>query len=317
MLLHVFHDLGQVALLGALDLGAEAHGLLVHAALDDLIHTVERAAADEEDVRRVHLDELLLRVLASALRRDVCDRALEQLEQRLLHALAGDVARDGRVLALAGDLVDLVDVNDAALCALDVKVRRLQELEQDVLYILADIAGLGERSRVRDGKRHIEHLGQGLGKERLAAAGRADEQNIALLQLDIVILIAAQDALIVVVHRHGQHHLGTVLADDIVVERGAHLGRLRQLVAPERDLRRGDALGLIALIDDAHAQAHALITDIDAVAGNEPVHQRLRFAAKRAAHALFLVISGHKNLTFSTFETGRERRFPPLTDYRL
>ena len=29
------------------------------------------------------------------------------------------------------------------------------------------------------------------------------------------------------------------------------------------------------------------------------------------------VISGHKNLTFSTFETGRERRFPPLTDYRL
>ena len=82
------------------------------------------------------------------------------------------------------------------------------------------------------------------------------------MQLDIVILIAAQDALIVVVHRHGQHHLGTVLADDIVVERGAHLGRLRQLVAPERDLRRGDALGLIALVDDAHAQAHALITDI-------------------------------------------------------
>ena len=317
MLLHVFHDLGQVAFLGALDLGAEAHGLLVHAALDDLVHTVERAAADEEDVRRVHLDELLLRVLASALRRDVCDRALEQLEQRLLHALAGDVARDGRVLALAGDLVDLVDVNDAALCALDVKVRRLQELEQDVLYILADIAGLGERSRIRDGKRHVEHLGQGLGKERLAAAGRADEQDIALLQLDIVILIAAQDALIVVVHRHGQHHLGTVLADDIVVERGAHLGRLRQLVAPERDLRRGDALGLIALVDDAHAQAHALIADIDAVAGNEPVYQRLRLAAKRAAHALFLVISGHKNLTFSTFETGRERRFPPLTDYRL
>ena len=94
MLLHVFHDLGQVTFLGALDLGAEAHGLLVHAALNDLVHAVERAAADEEDVRRIHLDKLLLRVLASALGRDIRDRALEELEQRLLHALAGDVARN-------------------------------------------------------------------------------------------------------------------------------------------------------------------------------------------------------------------------------
>ena len=317
MLLHILHDLGQVALLGALDLGAEAHGLFVHAALDDLIHAVKRATADEEDVRRIDLNKLLLRVLASALRRDVCDRALKQLEQCLLHALARDVARDGRVLALAGDLVDLVDINNAALRTLDVKIRRLQQLEQDVLHILTDIAGLGERGRIRNGKRHVEHLGQRLGEERLTAAGRSDEQDVALLQLDVTVLIAAQDALIVVIHRHGQHHLGTVLADDIVIERRTHLSRLRQLVAPERDLCRRDALGLIALVDDAHAKAHALIADIDAVTGNEPVYQRLRFPAKRAAHALLFVISGHKNLTFSTFETGRERRFPPLTDYRL
>ena len=63
MLLHILHDLGQVALLGALDLGAEAHGLFVHAALDDLIHAVKRAAADEEDVRRIDLNKLLLQFL--------------------------------------------------------------------------------------------------------------------------------------------------------------------------------------------------------------------------------------------------------------
>jgi hypothetical protein len=74
-------------------------------------------AADEQDVRGVDLQELLLGVLAAALGRHVGHRALDDLQQGLLHALARHVARDGRVLALARDLVDLVDVDDAALVA--------------------------------------------------------------------------------------------------------------------------------------------------------------------------------------------------------
>ena len=97
------------------------------APLDDLLEPDEGAAADEQDVRGVDLEELLLRVLAAALGRHVGDRALEDLQQRLLHALAGDVAGDGGVLALARDLVDLVDVDDAALRLLDVVVGVLQQ----------------------------------------------------------------------------------------------------------------------------------------------------------------------------------------------
>src|SRR5439155_24757608 len=41
-------------------------------------------------------------------------RPLEDLEEPLLHALARYVARDARVLRLAGDLVDLVDVHKIA-----------------------------------------------------------------------------------------------------------------------------------------------------------------------------------------------------------
>jgi hypothetical protein len=41
--------------------------------------------------------------------------ALEHLEQGLLDAFAGDVARDGDVVPGLADLVDLVDVDDAAL----------------------------------------------------------------------------------------------------------------------------------------------------------------------------------------------------------
>src|ERR1700740_2321668 len=101
-------------------------------------------------------------MLAAALRRYIRGRALEELEQRLLHALARDVAGDRRVVRFAGNLVDLVDVDDAALRALDIVVGRLQQLENNVLDVLADIAGFGERRRIRNGKRNVENARQRL-----------------------------------------------------------------------------------------------------------------------------------------------------------
>ncbi|SKW64956.1 Uncharacterised protein [Mycobacteroides abscessus subsp. massiliense] len=71
-----------------------------------------------------------MRVLAAALRGHRSLRAFQDLQQRLLYTLAGDVAGDRRVFALAGDLVDLVDVDDAGLGTLHVVVGRLNQLEE-------------------------------------------------------------------------------------------------------------------------------------------------------------------------------------------
>ena len=90
--------------------------------------------------------------------------------------------------ALAGDLVDLVDVDDPGLGLLDVVVGGLDQLEQDVLDVLAHVAGLGERGGVGDGEGHVEHAGQRLGQQRLAAAGGADQQDVRLGQLDVVVV---------------------------------------------------------------------------------------------------------------------------------
>src|SRR5262249_8389432 len=92
---------------------------------------IEGAAAHEQDVSRVDLQELLLRMLASALRRHRRDGAFHDLEEGLLYALARDVAGDRGVVGLAADLVDLVDIDDAALGALDVVVGGLQQLEDE------------------------------------------------------------------------------------------------------------------------------------------------------------------------------------------
>jgi hypothetical protein len=108
--LALLEELAQVALAPGDDVGGEAHGLLRGAPLHDRLQPHEGAAADEQDVRRVDLDKLLVRVLAPALRRHVGDRPFEDLRSACLDAFARNVARDGGVLGLAGDLVDLVDV---------------------------------------------------------------------------------------------------------------------------------------------------------------------------------------------------------------
>ena len=172
-------DLG----LGA-HLGAETQTALADPVGDDLLQAGERARHDEQHVGRVDLDELLVRVLATALRRHRRLRALENLQQRLLNAFPGDIAGDRRVLALAGDLVDLVDVDDAGLGALDVVVGGLDQLEQNVLDVLTDIAGLGQRRGVGDRERDIEHLGQGLRQVGLSATGGSEHQDVGLGQLD-------------------------------------------------------------------------------------------------------------------------------------
>jgi hypothetical protein len=85
--------------------------------------------------------------------------------------------------------------------------RRLQQLEDDVLDILAHIAGLGQRGGVGHGEGHIEDARQRLRQQRLAAARGADQQDVGLRQLDVG-FAGVVEALVVVVHRDREHALG-------------------------------------------------------------------------------------------------------------
>ena len=249
-------------------------------------------------------------MLASAVGRHVADRALHDLQQRLLYTLTADVTGDGGVLALAGDLVDLIDVDNADLGAGDVKIRRLNELEQDVLDILADVACLGDRRGVRDGERHIEHPCQRLGQQRLAGAGRAEHQHVGLLQLHVAAL-AGENALVVVVDRDSQHLFGGILPDNILIQPRLDLGGGQDIDALERVIvivrtglrgcaaavprhtgaRRGRALAVLVQGIVAHIQA--VLADIDAGANDQLLYLILRPPAEAADElASFSVLAG-------------------------
>ena len=171
-------------------------------------------------------------MFASALGREAADRAFKNLQEGLLHAFAGDVARDGHVFRLGGDLVDLVDVDDAALGAFHVAIGVLPQIAHDVLHVLAHVAGLGERGCVADGEGHLQHLGERLREERFAAARRPDEQNVGLFDLDIRKLVGGGrggiprlQATIVVVDGDGERLLRLVVADHILVQKRLDLLR--------------------------------------------------------------------------------------------
>jgi len=164
--LDVTEDFAGPAIFRRQHLGGEADRCRASARGDDLLQAGECPAADEENVRGVDLQEFLLRVLAAALRRHRRNGALHDLQQRLLHALTRHVQGDRRVVGLAADLVDFVDIDDAALRALDIIVGRLQQLQDDVLDVLADIAGFGQGRRVRHRELHVENPRQRLRQQR-------------------------------------------------------------------------------------------------------------------------------------------------------
>src|SRR6266545_5050754 len=166
-------------------LGAEADRARSAARRDDLLEPGEGAAAYEQNIGGVDLQEFLLRMLAAALRRYRRDGAFHDLQQRLLNSFSRNIAGDREVLRLAADLVDFINVDDTALGALDIVVGRLQQLEDDVLDVLADIAGFRQRGRISHGERYVQNARERLREQRFARPGRADQQDVGLREFDV------------------------------------------------------------------------------------------------------------------------------------
>jgi hypothetical protein len=213
--------------------------------------------------------------------RDRGSRALEDLQERLLHAFAGDVAGDRRVVGFARDLVDLVDVDDSGFCLLDVVVGGLDQLQEDVLDILADVPGLGQGCRVGDRERDVEDPGEGLGEQGLAAPGRAEQEDVRLLKLDVgVPVLRDLDPLVVVVDGDREGPLRRLLADDVLLQDLVDLPRFWQILEFEGSRRRE------LLIDDLVAEVDALVADVDAGPGDQLLDLALRLPAEAAEELL-------------------------------
>ena len=125
----------------------------------------------------------------------------------------------------AGDLVDLVDIDDAVLGPFYVAVGLAHQFAHQILHVAADIARLAELGGVRLDERHPEPVGDQLDDKCLADAGRTDHEDIVLdIAYHAVAVFGRQGKAVEVgADFGGQDGLGPVLFDDVAVEVGYEL----------------------------------------------------------------------------------------------
>mmetsp|Transcript_1574 Transcript_1574/g.2910 ORF Transcript_1574/g.2910 Transcript_1574/m.2910 type:complete len:575 (-) Transcript_1574:427-2151(-) len=168
--------------------GAKADGGGVHSFVDDCFETCKGAAADEENVGGVDLDEISTRILTPRFLGNIDHVALHNLEQRVLHALPRHIATDADVPPALTNLIRLVDVDDASLTAFQVLSALEVQLEQNAFDIFTDVPRLRQTRRVGNHQRDIHQLGQRLDQQSLATSSGSDNNNIALVQFAVLYL---------------------------------------------------------------------------------------------------------------------------------
>lgn len=91
------------------------------------LYSVECTTADKENILGIDVNIILVRMLTASLWRYIYHRAFQQLEQALLYSLTAHIAGDRRIVALAGNLVYLVNKHDTFFCSCHIIVGHLEQ----------------------------------------------------------------------------------------------------------------------------------------------------------------------------------------------
>jgi hypothetical protein len=116
--------------------------------------------------------------------------------------------------------------------------------------------------------------------------------------------VAGLDALVMVVDGDGEGSLGGFLANDVLLQGIEDLPRLGQLKGAEVRY-----LGQL-LFNDFVAQVNALITDVDAGAGNELADLLLAFSTERALEQIGALTNASHNSVPLDGPSFQQRRHP-------
>ena len=285
----------------AADFRAKTEGGRIGPLFDNPFNPLKCAAADKEDITGIDLDHLLLRMFAAALGRYVGDRSFQNFQKCLLNTLTADVTGDRSVFGFTGDFVNFVNIDNTVFGSFYIKICRLQQTNQHIFDVIANIAGFGQCRCVCNRKRNIQDLRQSLCQQRLTDTSRSQKENIALLQFYILVLIGAlmQNPLIMVINRDRQRNLGLILANNILVQHSFNLSWLEQcdvLISSYRFIPRvGNRREKPLLRQHLITKRDTLVADICIPRMQHPADTVVPFPAKAAPNGILAVIS-HKSL---------------------
>src|SRR5262249_18723065 len=142
---------------------------------------------------------------------------------------------------------DLVDINDAHLRTFDIVVCILEQAQNDVFNVFADVTRLSKGGCVGDGGRDVENPSQCAREKCFSGTGGTHQKNVALLDLNFRVPLSdvarrtagghsftTGNALVVIVNGDSESLLRLLLPDTIKIELPFDFRWLEQINARRR-----------------------------------------------------------------------------------
>jgi hypothetical protein len=137
----------------------------------------------------------------------------EKFEEIGLDAASGDIA--SAFAAGRGQLVDLVEVNNAELGAVEASIGQAHQVPDKVIHISTDVARFAEFGCVGFEKRDADAGGGRADEVGFTDAGGAEEKDVLfLVEGEFVTFAGEADVLEVIAEGDGEDFLRFILADD-------------------------------------------------------------------------------------------------------
>ena len=227
---HILQQVAPVNLVGILH-GCVSHCFGIQPLSYLFFNPVKCATTDKKDILCIDRDHFLIGMLSSPLRWNIYDGSLEQLKEALLYSFPGNITGNGRIVALARYLVNLIDENNPLFSCLDIVISNLQEPGKYAFNVLAYVAGFGKYRGIYDGEGNMQHFGDGSCQECFACTGLSYQDNIGFLNFNLVRFLALDmyKPFVVVINSDRDIFLCIVLSDYILVQEFLDLGRFGEL----------------------------------------------------------------------------------------
>ena len=192
----------------------------VEALSNFLLNAIECTTADEEDVVRVYVNVVLVRVFATTFWRNIDNASFEEFEHTLLHTFSTHITRNGWVVALTRNLVDFVNENDTALSFFYIEIGHLEQTREYAFHVFAHVSCFGEDCCIYNGERNLEELCNSASQERLTRTRRADHHNVAFLNFYriVFVFVFVENAFVVIVDSNREVFFCCILSDDVFIE---------------------------------------------------------------------------------------------------
>ena len=105
----------------------KADNMVSKATTNDFFDSLKGTTDDKEDIFRIELNKLLVRMLPTTLWWDIGHRSFKDLQKGLLHAFPRHITGNRWIFRFTGNFVDFIDKDDPPFGAFDIVIRFLNE----------------------------------------------------------------------------------------------------------------------------------------------------------------------------------------------